>query len=188
MSVETEAKLRVDSHEPVRERLRALGATFVEKVLETNVIFDRADGSLRKEGCGLRLRSTVREDGGDARVMLTFKGPRAAGPYKKREELEVRLEDLDAASAILERLGFLAILHYQKRRESWSWGSCRIELDDPPHIGRFVEIEGPDEEAIRSVQAELGLGDVPHTDASYVRMLLEYCQERGLTKPVVMLG
>ena len=50
MPFETEAKLRVDAHEPVRDRLRAGGATFIEKVIETNVIFDRPDGSLRRQG------------------------------------------------------------------------------------------------------------------------------------------
>ena len=184
MIIETEAKLRVDSHEPLRDRLRALGATFIEKVVERNVILDRPDGSLRKQGCGLRIRSTVQEDGGDTRVTLTFKGRPLQGPFKKREEIEVHISDAKAASAMLERLGFVAILHYQKRRESWSWKGCRIELDDPPHIGKFVEIEGPDEDAIRSAKSELGLGDVPHTRESYVRMLLEYCREHGLTEAV----
>ena len=188
MSFETEAKLRVDSHEPLRERLRALGATFIEKVIETNIILDRADGSLRAQGCGLRIRSTVGEDGAAAGATLTFKGPSLQAAFKKREELEVRIDDAEAASAMLERLGFVTILHYQKRRESWSWKSCRIELDEPPHIGTFVEIEGPDEGAIRSVQNELGLADVPHTRESYVGMLLEYGRKRGLTEAVFPLS
>jgi adenylate cyclase class 2 len=182
MSLETEAKLRVDSHEPVRARLRALGATLIESVIEKNVILDRADGSLRSRGCGLRVRSTVGQDGGDVRVTLTFKGPTLEGEFKKREEHEVRLDDAESGLAMLERLGFTTILSYEKRRESWSFESCRIELDDPPHIGKFVEIEGPDENAIRAVQAEIGLGDVPHTRESYVRMLLEYCHKHGLDR------
>lgn len=188
MSLETEAKLRVDSHEPVRDRLRALEATFLEKVIETNFIFDRPDGSLMNQGCGLRIRSRAGEDGSHAGATLTFKGPPIQGPFKKREELEIRIDDADIGPAILERLGFVIVLQYQKRRESWSWRSCGIELDEPPHVGRFVEIEGPNEEAIRSVQGELGLGDVPHTRATYVHMLLEYARQRGLGEAVFTLG
>ena len=185
MSLETEAKLRVDSHEPVRARLRAVGATFIESVIEKNVILDRADGSLRSQGCGLRVRSTFAQNGGDVKVTLTFKGPAMGSEFKKREELEVRLDDAEAGLAILERLGFMPILHYEKRRESWSFKSCRIELDDPPHIGKFVEIEGPNERAIRDVQGDLGLGDAPHTRESYVQMLLEYCHKHGLDSLVL---
>ena len=187
MSLETEAKLRVNSHEPVRERLRTLGATFIQKVVETNLILDRPDGSLRGQTCGLRIRSALGEDGSGAGATLTFKGPPIRGAFKKREELECRIDDADTAAAMLERLGFVTILRYEKRRESWSWKSCRIELDQPPHIGRFVEIEGPNEDAIRSVQGELGLGDVPHTRESYVRMLLEYAHLRGLDEAVFLL-
>ena len=174
MPTELEAKLRVDSLDPVRERLHSLGATLIEKVLETNLIFDRADGTLRAAGCGLRIRTTVAEGSGDRRTILTFKGKTVPGPFKRREEIEMDVSDETAAATMLERLGFVVILRYQKRRESWSYESCRIELDEPPHLGSFVEIEGPDEQTIRSVQDKLGLGDVPHTRASYVRMLLEY--------------
>lgn len=187
MPSEIEAKFRVESHQPVLERLQAIGATFLTRVLETNVIFDRSDGSLRNRGCGLRIRSVQVERGDDRRATLTFKGPVLDGPFKSREELEVEVDDAATAANILHRLGFVSILSYQKRRESWGHRDCRIELDEPPHIGLFVEIEGPNEAAIRTAQAELGLENTTHIRASYLHMLLAFSREHGVTDCVLEL-
>jgi adenylate cyclase class 2 len=185
--VETEAKFKVESHEPVRDRLATAGAVFIERGLETNHIFDRPDGSVRRRGYGLRIRSFDLE-GGEARVTLTVKGPRLPGPLKKREEVEVQVDSAAKAARILELLGFVRILRYEKRRESWSLDPCRIELDEPPHIGLFVEIEGPDEPAIGTVQQRLGLGGEPHVRPSYVKMLADYCDQHGITDRVLGLS
>ena len=187
MPVEIEAKFRVASHEPVRERLRTLGATFLGRVMEWNRIMDRPDGSLRRAGCGLRVRAVRDEAGNEKPATLTFKGPRKAGPLKSREELEVQISCPDTAATILKMLGFADVLSYQKRRESWSLGPCRVELDEPPHIGLFVEIEGPSETAIRSAQVDLGLDGAEHTPNSYVGLLWEYCLEHAITDRVLNL-
>ena len=186
MSTEIEAKLSVDSHAPVRERLRALDATHLEAVRETNLIFDRADGTLRRSGCGLRIRSSAGADG--VRTTMTFKGPTLHGPLKHREEIEVDIGDADTSAALLDRLGFVVILRYEKNRESWSCGTCRVELDEPPQLGLFVEIEGPSEADIQTVQRELGLGDIPHTRASYERMLIDLAQQTNASPPEFLLG
>jgi adenylate cyclase class 2 len=156
-------------------------------VLETNHIFDRPDGSLRARGYGLRIRSARDTATGEQSHTLTLKGPVAAGPFKSREELEVRISDADTAASMLQQLGFVRILCYQKRRESWRLEECRVELDEPPHIGLFVEIEGPDEAAIRFVRDRLGLADAVHEKASYVPMLMAYCQEHGIADRMLPL-
>lgn len=179
MARETEAKFRVESHEPVRECLRRLDAEPLGAVLETNHILDRPDGSLRRSGCGLRVRETVNSEGRRA-VTLTFKGPVVAGPYKSREELEAGISDAAPILAILKAMGYVELLAFQKRRESWKLGDCRIELDQPPHIGLFVEIEGPDNRAIEKVQIALGLSGATHEKASYARMLSEFRDRHAL--------
>jgi len=179
MPLEIETKLRVDSHEPVRERLRAEGAARLGQVMERNRIFDRPDGSLRAEGCGLRVRSARNEVDGETHATLTFKGPVRPGAMKSREEIEIRIDDAEAAAELLTRLGFVVILDYDKRRESWSLGDCVVELDEPPALGLFVEIEGPDEAGIRRVQQSLGLESAPPERSSYVRMLVERARAGG---------
>jgi adenylate cyclase class 2 len=187
MSREIEAKFRVDAHEAVRERLRRLDATRLGRLLETNRIFDRPDGSLRDHGCGLRIRATLDDETRECRAILTFKGPVVAGAFKSREELEIQISDAETAARMLEALGYVLILIYEKRRESWRLGDCRVELDEPPHIGLFVEIEGPTEAAIQKTQAHLGLRGTAHIRASYVRMLAEYCDKHRMTTRVLNL-
>ena len=182
MPMEIEAKFRVASHDGVRERLRGMNAECCGVVIETNVILDRADGSLRKAGCGLRVRSTQVADGSPGVATLTFKGPRKPGPLKSREELEVTVGDGAMGERIMAACGFVTILSYEKRRESWIVGDCRVELDEPPHLGLFVEIEGPGEAAIAKVQTALGLGGEAHVRDSYVHMLIEYCRDHGIVE------
>ena len=187
MPLETEAKFRVDAHEPVRHRLRALGAALIDTVVETNRIYDRPDGWLRERGRGLRIRSVVGQAGDPRPATLTVKGPRIAGAFKSREELEVTVSDPETTARMLEMLGHVKILEYQKRRESWALRDARIELDQPPHVGLFVEIEAPGEDIVRAVQGDLGLDHLTHKQASYVRMLLVYCEEHGIVDRVLGL-
>ena len=180
MALEIEAKLKVDSHDPVRERLIALGAVALGAVVEQNHILDRADGSLRAGGAALRVRRNDPVEAGAANVILTYKGPVQPGQLKRREELEVGLADTDQALAVLRGLGFVEMLTYRKRRESYQLAGCRVELDEVPFLGRFVEIEGPDEQTITEVQEQLGLGALPHVARSYVNLLRRYCRATGL--------
>ncbi|MCH8148946.1 MAG: class IV adenylate cyclase [Planctomycetes bacterium] len=188
MSWETELKMRVASHDPVREKLHELRAALVGKFLEINEIFDRPDGALRRRGVGLRIRSTrPHQVGGDDLTILTVKGPRLPGVVKSREEVEFPVPSAETASRALNLLGFVRVLRYQKRRESWRLGECRVELDEPPHIGLFVEIEGPDEGTIFAMRRTLGLDDAEPVAESYVHMLSAYCADHGITDRVVEL-
>ena len=185
MAIEIELKLRVESHEPVRDRLKSLGATFRKKVVETNRIFDRADGELRRRGCGLRLRTIVSADGSALPAKLTFKGPRQPGDLKSREEIETVVDDPQAAIELLVCLGFQTTLCYEKRRESWGCRGCIVELDEPAGLGLFIEIEGPDAGAIRAVQSDLRLEDLEPLTVSYVGMLVAYCEAQGIRGRIV---
>lgn len=180
MPVEIEAKFKVDSHDAIRAALPETGAERLGRVLETNHIFDNKTRTLLSSGQGLRVRHCRAEDGDDPPATLTYKGPRQPGPMKTREEIEVRLDDPAAGRMLLERLGFVEAVRFEKRRESWRLGDCRIELDEVPHLGCYVEIEGPDESAICRAQEKLGLGKCEIIRASYIALLVEYCQAAGL--------
>ncbi len=187
VSIETEAKLRVASHDPIRRRLKEVGAASLGRVLENNEILDRPGGLLRRRGCGLRLRWTAAGASQGVSGLLTFKGPVLPSEVKKREELEISVSNVELTRQILRHLGFTRILYYQKWRESWRLDDCRVELDEPPHIGLFVEIEGPDESVILAVRAKLDLLSAPHENASYVRMLTDYCDTQGIADHTLLL-
>jgi len=175
MPVELEAKFKVESHDAVRGRLVQAGAHLVSNGLEHNVIYALPGDSPHLRGCGLRVRTVTFDSASrPEQATLTFKGPVLPGSLKRREEIEVALGDGPQGARIFEKLGYAVLLRFEKRRERWSMDGCLIELDTVPYIGAFVEIEGPDEPAIRSAQARIGLADAPHIQASYVRMLLAH--------------
>lgn len=171
--LEIEAKLRVESHEPVRQRLRELSASFMGRYREENRILDRPDGSLRAAGCGLRVRAMETLEGCPAPATMTYKGPRQPGPLKRRQEIEVTISDAPSCLRMLHALDFETVLAYSKQRERWALNDCRIELDDVPQLGLFVEIEGPSEPAIRAAQNSLRLSQAAEETRSYVHMLLQ---------------
>lgn len=187
MATEHEAKFRVASHDPVRQRLEEIGATRLGLVIETNEIYDRPDGSFRRENRGLRVRSTTDQQTGEIIATLTFKGPLIPGPFKSRREMEIIVSDAETTAQIMTELGFDRVLWYQKRRESWWLDPCKVELDQPPHIGLFVEIEGPGTEAIQAAQKTLGLSDTDLVRASYPKLLVDYCQQQSITEPILPL-
>jgi adenylate cyclase, class 2 len=185
MSIEIELKLRVESHGAVREKLLAVGAERVGAVVETNHILDRPDGALRGQGFGLRVRVAEDQGTGESTTTFTFKGPRTPGVIKSREEIETLVSDSASFLKILARLGYVSILEYQKRRESWLLDGCRVELDEPTILGFFVEIEGDGEESIRNVQRKLALGETAEEGRSYVSTLISHCKDAGIADRVL---
>ena len=75
MALEREAKIQVESHGPIRERLQSSGAERLGRVLETNLIFDRPDGALRGKGIGFRVRTARDLETGRRATAMTVKGP-----------------------------------------------------------------------------------------------------------------
>lgn len=181
MALEIEAKLKVDDLDVVRRRLRERSARMRGLFMETNVFFDTRDRRLLSTDEGLRLRINRDERSRQERSVITFKGPRLAGPLKSREEIELTVDCPTRAVSLLKHLGYARILSFEKLRESWELNGCEVELDTLPLIGTFVEIEGPDEEAVLAVRDLLDLSDVSIIQPSYIALLLAYLQEKGLS-------
>jgi adenylate cyclase class 2 len=185
MAVEIEAKMSVPDLASVRARLSELGAEPAGNNLETNTFFDTEDRSLLAADEGLRLRHNQNKETGAEEHIITYKGPRQHGKLKSREEVEVTVANAQDASELLERLGFVRMLSFEKRRESWKLGGCKVELDELPYLGSFVEIEGPADEPVLAVREQLGLADRPIVKSAYIALLMGYLQERGNKKRVV---
>lgn len=185
MGVEIEAKMRVDSFEPVIVTLRELKAEKLAGHFEVNTFFDTEDRSLLAADEGLRLRRDLELETGRERLIITYKGPRQLGPLKSREELEVEVSDADAVSRLLERLGYLRTLSFEKRRESWALDGCKVELDELPYLGKFVEVEGADEPSVLRVRERLGLASRPIVKSGYIALLMSHLQERGIARKTV---
>ncbi len=187
MAVEIEAKMKVPDLAVVRDRLAAAGGQRVDASLERNTFFDTEDRSLLAADEGLRVRWS-RGEAGTVACTMTHKGPRQHGPLKSREETEVTVGTEADALAMLTVLGFDRVMSFEKKRESWKLGGCKVELDELPHLGTFVEVEGPKDETVMRVREQLGLADRPLVRASYIAMLMTFLQEHGKPARDVTFG
>lgn len=169
MGKEIETKLKVDSHGPIEERLREVGAQYLCEQHQIDVYLDDSRRALTHSDRCLRLRSE--SSGGHKRYWLTYKGPKEKDEVKKREEVEIEIPDAGVMEQLFAALGYVRALVFEKRRGLWCWNDCLVALDSLPLLGTYVEIEGPSAERIRDVQARLGLGQLPHITESYASLI-----------------
>jgi adenylate cyclase class 2 len=171
MATEIEAKLKVESLQEIERKLNELGAEFLEEQLQKDYYFDDSAGSLFDSDRCLRLRRQT--SAGDEKIVLTYKGAKETGNFKKRRELEVEVSDADSAGQLLSALGYEKALVVEKKRRLWRLGRCGIGLDELPLLGSFIEIEGPDDKTITDVQSSLGVTALPHIAESYAHLVAE---------------
>jgi predicted adenylyl cyclase CyaB len=180
MGLEIEAKMRLKDFAPLLRRLKNSRAKAAGEVLETNIFFDTPDNALRSAGMGLRLRANRNIRTGNTRHVVTFKGPRRRGSLKTRPEFEFSIDNPSALIHVLNQLGYAVRLTFQKRRRTFSLRGCKVELDELPHLGEFVEIEGPGVRRVMAVRKRLGLSDHPLIKASYASMLARYLADNKI--------
>ena len=153
----------------MRRLLRRLGwRVSLRRHLEHNLVFDRADESLLRAGCLLRVRWAGKG------CLLTVKRPaRASARYKVREEFEIETTDTPSAVRILEALDYHVAWRYEKYRTQFKrlGSKGKILLDETP-IGAFLELEG-DPGWIDATAAQLGFGPDDYITASYRALFLE---------------
>ncbi len=186
-TTEIEAKMRLHDVPALRARLASLGAQPLGGHHEINTFFDTAGGTLRASDHGLRVRVEQPEGGEAARVVITHKGPRSHGPLKTRPETELRVADAQAAADLLHALGFVTVLSFEKRRQRFRFEGCMVDIDELPHLGCFVEIEGPSDKVVLSVRKKLALDHLPLVQASYIALLTTYLRENKIAVEHVAL-
>ena len=178
MTVEIEAKLKVDSTEEIEERLTRLDAEFLQEQLQKDYYFDNADANLIKTDRCIRLRRQITKK--QEKIFLTYKGPKEKDKFKKRQEIEIELADADSTRRLLLAIGYEKVLEFEKKRRIWQLGNCVVALDHLPLLGSFVEIEGPDDKSIIDLQKSLGLADLPHIPQGYAVLMAERLRQKSL--------
>lgn len=182
MPTEIEAKIKVDHLENFIKKLKTLGAQQRRDVLQRDFFFDRPDRSLKLADCGLRIRREKYRD--TIKIILCFKGPKAKNsPYKKRREIELEVGDQMRAQQLLQALGFQLMFTFEKKRSEWFLETCLVCLDELPVLGSFLEVEGPDESAVRNVLTGLELTDAQTTRRGYAAMFYRHADESNIPLP-----
>ena len=152
MAIEREVKFFVKhGFEDIRNRLKNLGAIFIDRYFEQNIVFDYPDKRLKSQGILLRLRSTNKTH------TLCLKKPIPAQKLKEEkivEEFETIIDNRENLVITLTNIGLEISLKYEKIREKWEVDNTIICLDTLP-FGDYLEIEGTGD--LRKIATELDL-------------------------------
>jgi adenylate cyclase class 2 len=172
---EIEIKLYTPDLAAVRKRLEKANASLsAPRVFERNIRYDTADRRLSERGIIVRLRN-------DTRARLTYKegGTTLESGLFARYEAEVEVSNFDTMHVILEKLGFVPSMIYEKYRTTYELHGAEVVLDEMPY-GNFVEIEG-DEASIPQAVAALELANAPRYNAGYAALFEQVRRNMGLT-------
>jgi adenylate cyclase class 2 len=178
--LEIEMKFPVPDFAGVRAVLAKWQARADPALEEADHYYNAPDRDFARTDEALRLRRV------GASNVLTYKGPKQAGPTKTRTEIEVPLEaGTEAADnffRLLTHLGYRAVAVVRKKRlcHHFDRGGLALQacLDEVDRVGRFVEVEivAPEDqktqaqEVLLQAAADLGLKDAERR--SYLEMFL----------------
>ncbi len=89
------------------------------------------------------------------KVTMTVKEIRGSS-INDTYEIELVVNDFEAAAAFFEACGMPAKAFQENMREVWVRDGVEVTIDTWPGLNPFVEIEGKDQKVVREVSKELG--------------------------------
>jgi adenylate cyclase class 2 len=153
MQTEIEVKFLAVDHNQVRAALQKAGGRLEHPMrLMRRTVFDWPDSQLEKSVDGF-LR--VRDEG--HRVSTTYKQFNEALSMDGAKEIETIVGDYDTMVQLYKAIGMVAKSEQESKRETWRLDDCEVVLDEWPWLKPYLEIEGPDQVAIKAAAKKLGL-------------------------------
>lgn len=89
------------------------------------------------------------------KITMTIKEIRGKG-INDTYETELVIDDFETGVQFFITAGFPVKAFQESMREVWERGDTEATIDTWPGMNPFVEIEGPSEEEVRAISAELG--------------------------------
>lgn len=163
MSIEIEKKYRItlELRSQIVESLIELGAEFAGEDFEENIIF--SNDVLVEKYAIVRIRKT------SSGTKLTFKQRISSeSSIKHQIEYETNVEEADAAASILEGIGLVPTIIYEKKRRTYTFRNAEVMLDELP-FGSFMEIEGS-LTAIAEIEMLLGIEEIEAETETYPKL------------------
>lgn len=169
---EIEVKFYIQNIDQIHKKLQVFGAVLQKpRVFESNLRFDSPDGCLSANKQVLRLRC-------DTEIIITYKGPAQIDqPVSVREEIEIQVDDHERARHLLEALGYVVYMRYEKYRTTYTYQQVIVVVDELP-IGNFIEIEGPNATSIHAMAKLLDLDWENRIPASYIYLFEQIKKSR----------
>jgi predicted adenylyl cyclase CyaB len=180
--VELEAKYRVPDPASLDQKLKLLGFRSTAPVTQRDEYYDTRDKTLEALDYVVRLRRIGTE------AICAIKGPRNWTPRQEysRIELEFEAKNLQSVLQELDQRGLSRTWYFEKRRTSYrkEQSAVRIELDEIPEVGFFIEMEGPFDEA-RHVAGKLSSMLVGPERKNYAEIFRDFKRNQGVDDSVL---
>lgn len=136
MEVEVKVALDEKEKEEVLKKLRKACST--ERFQEEEDVF-----FISTHNTSLGVNNTLKLRRSDGEAKLIFKNKEDNKDLKRSLEFEVRVKEEDVGNLlqILRHLGFKESLIVRKRRISFYFNGCTVNVDDVEGLGSFLEVE-----------------------------------------------
>jgi len=144
--METEARIKVEDVEKLKQKLIELGASFGSpKTQEDRYFYTKEQLSKEVQGPGSFVLRTRKSD----KCFLTYKA--FTGQLGSWDEHEVLIDDAEKMNNILNKAGLVQICHIIKTRVKGKLNEFELCFDDIKDLGTYLEIalEGEEQKTAR---------------------------------------
>lgn len=136
--IEVEQKFRLTKEN--KERIQGMlddrcGETAAIRQVDTAFLLKGSSFKTFQRGDPV-MRIRLTENGS---VMLTYK--RALHDGEDCVEYELTVDSAEMAKRLLQEVGYMPVVHVDKRRRTYRLGNVLVTLDDVENLGSFMEIE-----------------------------------------------
>lgn len=183
--VERELKAVAESPTIIKTRLAAAGARLQFQGQMTDRRYDR-DGELAVRDEVLRVR-VLRGPDDSVRTQVAWKGPPTVeGGHKLRSEHEFEAADAEAATGVIEALGYRPVHQIDRYVEYYEVAEAVVRLEWYPRMDVLLEVEGS-AVAIEQAVVILGLGRESYRTDSLAAFVARYEARTGRRAAVSMV-
>lgn len=159
MEREIEIKVLNVDLEAMERRLIEKGASKIGEEEQANGLIDSSSHPIEEKSGYLRIRRS--RFSGEEKTVLTFKEKKASDSVRVYDEHTIVIDDAKEMLAILKCMGYDRVEWGHKHRISYRYMGCRLDLDrwkEEDYPDPYMEIEGPNREAIEKVVDALAIG------------------------------
>jgi adenylate cyclase class 2 len=152
--IEVEIKVRIEDPDLIRKKFKENHGDYKFSLVHEDTYYNMPKGlrDFEKTDEALRIRKSIQYDKDktgkekEPNYFLTYKGKKMDNSTKSREEIDLKIENLNKMREILNILGFQEILTVRKKRElhEFEFKTHKIEalIDYLPIMKQyFIEVE-----------------------------------------------
>ncbi|MFX1501584.1 MAG: class IV adenylate cyclase [Promethearchaeota archaeon] len=123
--IEVEIKVKISEPEIIKKKIMDNGGFYKLSLIHEDIYFNMPDGlrNFKETDEALRLRKSIEfnkfaiSNGKEFNFFLTYKGKKVDNSTKTREEIEIKIDNIEKLSKLLRLLGFQEVLIVNKERE-----------------------------------------------------------------------